>query len=71
MRQETIFIIIMLGILIASLFGVLYLYTNPCQEFKTSCHYGTRNTYAIDCGDPIDSVPEGYSVHRETRCVKR
>lgn len=49
----------------------IYLNENPCQEYKTICFYGTRNTHTIDCNDSIESVPEGYSIHRERSCIKR
>ncbi len=72
MDKEIKIAIVILGIVMVIIAPLsLYFYENPCQEYKTSCHYGTRNTHPIECNASIDSVPEGYSISRVRSCVKR
>lgn len=63
-------IAIMLTIIACSLIAIIYLEANPCEEYKTSCHYGTRNLHQIDCNNE-GGVPDGYTFHKETRCIRR
>lgn len=72
MRDYWVLIIFMIAICVLSFIGAILILTHPCLEEEIMCEYGGRGGHTkIDCNTTIKDIPNGESIHKYKRCVRR